>query len=297
MDKKVLFNEALASLVEFASANGNVLTTSDVKVHFSDIIEDDSQYKFLYEYLTSSKISISDLNNDKILKNNKASTNTDDNIDVVSTDILESEEELSFIEMYLSELNGILPITKEELNLLLEKHVSGDGSVTNRIIESQLSLVASIAENYRGKGVNMGDLIQEGNIALMDAISHYSDLNVDFTDYIATEIKHSLDLIVNKEINADRIGDRLAKKLNQLDNVTRDLNEKLGRVPNVDEIAESMNINREEAEMLLKTSLDTLSVNEDDGIEDDVIPGDDSVDYGETFAPKQDPLNWKYSKK
>lgn len=283
MDKKVLFNEALTSLVEFASANGNVITTEDVKVHFNNIIEDDSQYQFIYEYLATNKITISDYNVKAMIA------------DSVAKDTLESEEELSFIKMYLSELDAIPPVSSEELSALLVKHVDGDTTVTNRLIESQLSLVATLAENYRGKGVTIGDLIQEGNMALMMAISEYKDLNIDFTQHITVAINKALDSVVNIEISSDRVGDRLAKKLNQLDDVTRDLNEKLGRVPSVEEIAEAMNIDKEEAEMLLKTSLDTLSVNEDTGIEDEIAENNDTnVDF---FAPKEDPLNWRINKK
>ena len=51
MDKKLLFNEALTSLVDFAAANANHVTMDDVKLYFKDLIDDDSQYQFIYKYL------------------------------------------------------------------------------------------------------------------------------------------------------------------------------------------------------------------------------------------------------
>lgn len=279
MDKKILFNDALASIVEFAGANGNTITMDDVKLYFGNIIEDDAQYKFILEYLNTNKIKV------------EGYTPTEQ-VSTESEGSLESEEELAFVEMYMTELESIPPATDEELTSLLEKHIAGDDSADDRIIECHLSLVAELAQNYTGKGVTIGDLIQEGNIGLIVSLSHYNDLSVDFKEYITSSINTFLEVTVNDQVSSDRIGDRLANKLNQLDDVTKDLSEKLGRVPDIDELAEAMSISKEEVEMLLKTSLDTLSVNEDTQItEEDISSGDDM------FATKDDPLDWKYGKK
>ena len=58
MDKKLLFNEALTSLVDFAAANANHVTMDDVKLYFKDLIDDDSQYQFIYDYLALNKVEI-----------------------------------------------------------------------------------------------------------------------------------------------------------------------------------------------------------------------------------------------
>lgn len=284
MDKKVLFNDALASIVEFAAANANTITMDDVKLYFGNIIEDESQYDFILEYLNANKINVEGY-----------TPAVNEQVKVETTSSLESEEELTFVEMYMSELEAIPPATDEELKSLLEKHVSGDSSADDRIIECHLKLVAKLAQNFTGKGVTIGDLIQEGNIGLIVALSHYNDLSVDFREYITSSINTFLEVTVNDQVSSDRIGDRLAKKLNQLDDVTKDLSEKLGRVPDVDELAEAMSITREEVEMLLKTSLDTLSVNEDTQITDEDSEDDPSTD--DLFVPKDDPLDWRVNKK
>ena len=58
MDKKTAFNEALSELVSFATANGNKITMGEVKSHFDGLIDDDSQYRFIYDYLTVNKIEV-----------------------------------------------------------------------------------------------------------------------------------------------------------------------------------------------------------------------------------------------
>lgn len=280
MDKKTLFNEALTSLVDFASANGNQVTLDDIKVYFSNIIEDENQYKFILEYLNSCKIKVEGFDNADF------STASPSNG-------LESEEELAFIEMYMSELDSIVPASQEELNTLLEKHISGDSSVDDRIIECNLTLVATIAKDYTGQGVTMGDLIQEGNIGLIMGLSRYDNINENFNNFITKSIKDALDNVVNDQINSSRVGDHLANKLNRLDEVTKDLSEKLGRVPEIEELAQALNISKDEVETLLKTSLDTLSVNEDTQI----MEQEEEMDVNNLFTPNDDPLDWKYSKK
>ena len=50
MDKKLLFNDALSSLIEFAAANANHVSTEDIHTFYNDIIEDEKQYEFIYKY-------------------------------------------------------------------------------------------------------------------------------------------------------------------------------------------------------------------------------------------------------
>ena len=58
MDKKTLFNNALTEFVSFAAAKGNKVTVNDIKSHFDGFIEDESQYQFIYDYMTVNKIEI-----------------------------------------------------------------------------------------------------------------------------------------------------------------------------------------------------------------------------------------------
>lgn len=303
MDKKILFNEALTSLVDFSAKNGNELTTEDVKIHFKDLIDDDSQYQFIYDYLAVNNIKVSDA---KTSDNNIfSSLNNDDTqntqlSDENSNNFTESEEELSFINMYMEDLNNIPPAKEGEVHQLLAELADGNTDAVNRLIECHLSTVAEIAKSYRGKGVSFGDLIQEGNIGLMLALSDYTDDCGDFLQFITKRIRQSMTEIINEQVNSDRVGKRLADKLNQLDKVTKTLSEDLGRVPEISEIAKAMSITDEEVSFLLKTSLDTLSVNEDtqitqesETLEDTMIP-QNALQQNST---EKDPLEWRVNKK
>ena len=291
MDRKTLFNQALTELVSFATANSNKVTMEDVKSHFDGLIDDDSQYQLIYDYLNMNKIEI-----DGFTPSDENFFHTDDGTSAISDQVTrnenkESKEELEFIKMYLSDMENILSVSLDEQNTLIAKLAAGDTSCTPRLVESKLHTVADFAEKYRGKGVSFGDLIQEGNLELMIAVSEYQTSFGDFNQYIDKRIKNAMLNTINNEINSDRVGQHLADKLNQLDHATKELNKKLGRVPELSELAEAMGVSEDEASLLLKTSLDTLSVNEDTQITEE--PSEETNVDLTTPSSGSDPLTWR----
>ncbi len=268
MDKKTMFNEALAKLVSYATAHDNLITMEDVKSFFNGLIDDDSQYKLIYDYLSINKIEI------------KGFTPSDDNIfddshgmNAISENIAkdengQSQEETDFIKMYMDDMDALQTVSDVEQAALVNKLIAGDASASTPLVESKLKKVADIAKKYCGKGVTFGDLIQEGNLELMVAVSEFTKECGDFNNYIDKRIEQGIRNVINSQINSDRIGQHLADKLNQLDNTTSKLSKELGRVPEISELADAMGITEDEASLLLKTSLDTLSVNQDTQITD-----------------------------
>lgn len=291
MDKKTLFNNALTEFVSFAAAKGNKVTVNDIKSHFDGFIEDESQYQFIYDYMTVNKIEIDGFtpSGENFFETEYSASNI--SAQVTRDENKESKEELEFIKMYLSDMENIPSISLEEQNNFVEKLVNGDTSCTEKLIESKLQTVADFAEKYRGRGVSFGDLIQEGNLELMIAISEYQTSFGDFNQYIDKRIENAIVNTINHEINSDRVGQHLADKLNQLDNTTKKLNKKLGRVPELSELADAMGISEDEASLLLKTSLDTLSVNEDTQITED-SSDENNIDLT-TPSSGSDPLTWR----
>lgn len=292
MDKKILFQKALTSLVEYAATKHNLITMEEVKQHFTDLIDDDSQYLFIYDYLATNKIEVEGFHCSAL---NLSDNSTNHALQDSDTAILESEEELTFIRMYMSDLEMIEPAQPGEVDKLLKELSNGSTDIVNRLVECHLSIVADIAKSYRGKGVTFGDLIQEGNIALMVAISDYQLDCGDFSDFITQKIRQSMEAVIHEQINSDRVGKHLADQLNRLDKVTKQLNEELGRVPEIAELAEAMSISEEEVSVLLKTSLDTLSLN--DEIESDDETDSTDLQTDTLAAKKGDPLTWRVNKK
>ncbi|MCR5737414.1 MAG: sigma-70 family RNA polymerase sigma factor [Eubacterium sp.] len=294
MDQKLLFNDALVSLVEYASAQGNQLSKQEIQNHFKELTLDDNQYELIYSYLAANKITVEGFEETENNAFSEAPVTPDESetsesleIPEETSPLKESQEELSFIDMYLKELEAIPPADADEKATLLQKLSVGNQDVVNRLVELHLNLVAEAAQKKRGKGVTFGDLIQEGNMGLIQAISEFHESEESFDAYLEKAIDAALDQAISNQVSSDRIGQHLANKLNQLDKATKDLSEKLGRVPEISELAEEMGITEEETSLLLKTSLDTLSVNEDTQITE--------PEQTEP-APKEDPLTWRVNR-
>ncbi len=279
MDKKIKFNNALLKLTDYAMKNNNFVTSDDIEAFFRDVDLNKEDYDAIKTYLKEQNFNVD------------IPTATNTKADDSDSKSAESEEELHFIKMYMDDMEKLEAVSDEEINHLVSKLLDDDLSVVNKLTECHLKDVADIAADFRNQGANFGDLIQEGNMALMLAISEYTKEDGDFSKYIENKVRYALNNTVNEQISSDRVGQHLADKLNQLDNVTSNLSMKLGRTPEVSEIAEAMNMSKDEASTLLKISLDILSVNEDTKLTDDADTENNSVnDLGENG------LNWNIKK-
>jgi RNA polymerase primary sigma factor len=106
--------------------------------------------------------------------------------------------EMNAVAEYMRELSTIEPLTKHEETTLFEKLRGTIGAeqrepIERRLIESQLPLVASIAEKHRESGVPLLDLIQEGNLGLMDSVRSFAEAPAgDFLTLATTCIEEAI---------------------------------------------------------------------------------------------------------
>ena len=205
----------------------------------------------------------------------------------------ETNKELAVIEMYMKDVENIPQLSDEEKEDLIMRLADGDSSVVDDLVNSELLHVAEMAQDYRDKGVTFGDLIQEGNVALTEVVSDYDgDGDPEAFDELVDEaVTEAFENAIKDQADSDKISQHLADKLNLLDDTTKRLTEKLGRVPEASELAKEMDIPEEEVDNLLKISLDVLSVNEDSHLADDI---DSSIDEVDEDIPDDDPLDWSF---
>lgn len=205
----------------------------------------------------------------------------------------DTNKELAVIEMYMKDVENIPQISDEEKEDLITRLADGDSSVVEELVNSMLLHVAEMAQNYRDKGVSFSDLIQEGNVALTEVISDYDgDADLEsFNEMVDEAVTEAFESAIEEQAASDKISRRLADKLNLLDDTTKRLTEKLGRVPEASELAKEMDIPEEEIDNLLKISLDVLSVNEDSHLADDI---DSSIDEVDEDISDEDPLAWSF---
>lgn len=256
MDKKLEFNEALSALIEFATVNGNEVSSKTVHTYFEGILDHEEMYEAVYKYLAESRIKISD-------RDIEAETSTAENDSKQaehshSHDEL-SEEEKMFLEMYMKDLSDIPLISPERKSLLIERGCRGDRTAFNDLIEACLPQVVTITERFINKGVKKSDLIQEGNLGLIEGIMKY-DFQGDFDSFVEKYIENAMQDAIDEELGMHRISEHAAKRANAISDATTALAEKLGREATIEELCEYMALSEEEIRDIMKMSLDAMTV-------------------------------------
>jgi len=168
----------------------------------------------------------------------------------------------NLVKQYFRTLNSLNPLTKEEQLQLIKKIKNGDNEAREKLIESNLKLVVSIAKKYLHKGLDFMDLIQEGNYGILQAIENY-DLSYDvkFSTYAVYWIKFSIYNSLVETGRTIRIPSYLYNKVIKYITIENQLKQELERTVSVEEVAERMNISKEKALEYEKLKTDVISLN------------------------------------
>lgn len=260
-DKKKEFHETLTELVEYATVNGNHLTLETIQDYFRDFTMDESQYTFLYEYLTGLKITI-----DGFLPKE---TTTPDTPAVASAPlpekhVTETEEAGYFYRMYLEELDALKP-SQDEKNIeqLLQNLLAGDAESINTLTEYYLPSVINIATTLSDHGLSNSELVAEGNLALYESILSFSKpdaTRAEFESYLFSSIERALYNAINEEIGSNRISDRLTDQVNALNDASTEFAKEYEREATLEELCERLSLSEDEVKELMKVSINALTV-------------------------------------
>lgn len=249
------FQELLDTLITLAEANNQILTTKNVLSVFPNLKEE--QLELIFQYLESQNITISD---HKI-----SDADTESRLSEEKTAPVDSKTEPSqFIQMYLDELSGIPTLSKEETASLISASFNLNSPEEKRLIEGHLYLVPKIAERYQNRGLTDADLIQEGNLGLINGVRSFLTAlsDSDFETHIICEIKNAMEAALNEQIDASKISKMLVNKVNRLDEAARMLAVKLEREATVKELADYLHLSEDEIKEIMKISLDAISTDD-----------------------------------
>ncbi|MCS7252667.1 MAG: RNA polymerase sigma factor RpoD/SigA [Armatimonadetes bacterium] len=187
----------------------------------------------------------------------------------------------------LKQLKGEGNLTPERENTL--QTIIEDGEAARKIlIESNLRLVVSIARRYRGYGVPLGDLIQEGNIGLIQAVDKFDwRKGCRFSTCATLWIRQAVIRAIQAQAQPVKLPTRVSELIHRLNRVKEMLIQELGREPTSEELARRMRLSKETVEQLLcyphqVTSLDEPFDTDEkgtlaDAIEDENEPGPEEV--------------------
>ena len=186
------------------------------------------------------------------------------------------------VRMYLREIGRIPLLTFEEELELAKKVLEGDEEAKQKLAESNLRLVVSIAKKYVGRGMLFLDLIQEGNMGLIKAVEKFDyTKGFKFSTYATWWIRQAITRAIADQARTIRIPVHMVETINKLIRTSRHLLQILGREPSPEEIAEEMEISVEKVMEIQKIAQDPVSLEtpigeEDDSHLGDFIPDDES---------------------
>lgn len=182
------------------------------------------------------------------------------------------QEEASYIRMYLEDLETISPMKDGEVDNLINSLRKGIRSAKERLLELHLRKVVDIARSYQGRGIIIGDLIQEGNIGLMTALEEIctganrvpTESIPDTLEYILNRIRESMEFVIHEQQDDKILENRIVEKINFIGSCMKDLAEEFGREATLDELAEFAKLEKSEIANIMELAKDTLSVSNDE---------------------------------
>ena len=179
------------------------------------------------------------------------------------------------VRMYLREIGKIPLLTYSQELELAQKILEGDETAKQKLAESNLRLVVSIAKKYVGRGMLFLDLIQEGNMGLIKAVEKFDyTKGYKFSTYATWWIRQAITRAIADQARTIRIPVHMVETINKLIRTSRHLLQQNGREPTPEEIAKEMEVSVERVLEIQKIAQDPVSLETPIGEEDDSHLGD-----------------------
>jgi len=193
---------------------------------------------------------------------------------------LEGVETTDPVRQYLREIGKYPLLGAEEEVELAKQFEKNSKRAKDKLIESNLRLVVSIAKKYIGRGLSLLDLIQEGNQGLIRAVEKYDwRRGFKFSTYATWWIRQAITRAIADQARTIRIPVHMVETINKLYRTSQRLMQQLGREPTAEEIGEELGLPADRVREIFKisqevTSLDTKVGEDEDSSLGDFIPDD-----------------------
>jgi len=155
------------------------------------------------------------------------------------------------LQLYLQDINGTPLLTQEEEKELSDRVGRGDPFARDQMVKANLRLVVNIARGYLGKGLNLDDLIMEGNLGLMRAVEGFDGwMETRFSTYASYWIKQSIRRAVMNQGKQIRLPAYMVSLLAKWRRAKWALAEKLGRPPTLDEVGKALRLSKKKLDIV-----------------------------------------------
>lgn len=280
-EKTLTFEEKLSKLLELAKSKKNVLDEKEVLAVFAGEELTPEKLDRIYDFLDKKHVDVLKMSNDDDMDPDLFSEDEDadpeDEIDVEHID-LSVPEGIGVddpVRMYLKEIGKVPLLSPDEEIELAKKIELGDEEAKKKLAESNLRLVVSIAKRYAGRGMQLLDLIQEGNLGLIKAVEKFDyRKGYKFSTYATWWIRQAITRAIADQARTIRIPVHMVETINRLVRTQRQLVQKLGREATPEELAKELDMPVDRVRDIMKISQDPVSLETPIGEEEDSHLGD-----------------------
>ena len=165
------------------------------------------------------------------------------------------------LSIYLKEINKIDLLTRKEENDYARSAAKGDPVAIEHLIKANLRFVVNVAKKYQKQGLPLSDLINEGNIGLMNAIERYDvDKGYHFISYAVWWIRQAILKAICEKSRMIRLPLNRANELVQIQKASKALQSEKGEDPDISEIARATNMKDDHVISLMNISRDLISL-------------------------------------
>ena len=280
-EKTLTFEEKLSKLLELAKSKKNVLDETEVLDAFAGDELTPEKLDRIYDFLDKKHVDVLKMSNDDDMDPDLFSEDEDadpeDDIDVEHID-LSVPEGIGVddpVRMYLKEIGKVPLLSPDEEIELAKKIELGDEEAKKKLAESNLRLVVSIAKRYAGRGMQLLDLIQEGNLGLIKAVEKFDyRKGYKFSTYATWWIRQAITRSIADQARTIRIPVHMIETINKLNRISRQMLQEMGREPTPEELAERMLMPEDKIRKVLKIAKEPISMETPIGDDEDSHLGD-----------------------
>ena len=274
MGEKLTFEERLKGLVTVGKHKKTSMAFQEVIDYFSDIDLTEEQIEQIYEAMEKAHVDLLKIEDIEVPEDFFEEEASEElaQIDFSVPDGVNMEDP---VRMYLKEIGKVPLLSAEEEMELAKRIEAGDDEAKKRLSEANLRLVVSIAKRHVGRGMQLLDLIQEGNLGLIKAVEKFDyRKGYKYSTYATWWIRQAITRAIADQARTIRIPVHMVETINKLVRTSRQLLQELGREATPEEIAERMELPVEKVREVMKISMEPVSLETPIGEEEDSHLGD-----------------------